>query len=410
MHILFLTLAYPLTDHNLYTDLLDGFLERDHTVTVIRHDETKNRGPISLYNWNNVCVLTVPTGKLFKTNFIIKGINTVLLERRFLKRLKQINFDHIDVVLYSTPPITFQKVVTSLKRKYKSITYLLLKDIFPQNAVDMGMFKRKSILYAFFRYKEKKLYRNSDIIGCMSPANVNYLYVHNPELRSKKLNVIPNCIFPMKVNVIHNKFEIFNKYGIPSESIKLVYGGNLGKPQGIDFLINCIEELKNDSSIFTVIVGEGTEYNKLSQGIKHKGIKNTKLINFLPKKQYFELLFCIDIGLIFLDHRFTIPNFPSRVLDYMNFSKPILACTDVHCDIKQEICDQGAGFWCESNDIKAFKRIIENIKDNKDEICYSMGKRSRELLIEKYSVSKVVSKMLMEIDETKQYKQVKGFV
>jgi glycosyltransferase involved in cell wall biosynthesis len=233
----------------------------------------------------------------------------------------------------------------------------------------------------------------------MSPANANYLFTHNPEMIGKKVHIIPNCIFPTKKNVVHNKNEIFNKYGIPSDSIKFIYGGNLGKPQGIDFLISCIDELKNDNSIFIIIVGDGTEYNKLDQSIKIKGIKNTKLLKFLPKEQYLELLFYMDIGLIFLDHRFTIPNFPSRILDYMNFSKPILACTDIYCDIKQEICDQSAGFWCESSDIETFKQIIEKIKNNKDEICTSMGKRSHRLLIEKYSVSKVVSDMLTEIDK-----------
>jgi glycosyltransferase involved in cell wall biosynthesis len=361
--------------NNLYTDLVDGFVEQGHTVTIIKQDEADSKGPISFYNRNRVCILTIPTGKLLHTNFIIKGINTIFLEHRFLRKLRQIRFEAIDVVLYSTPPITFQKIIETIKKKYKSIACLLLKDIFPQNAVDMGLFRKNSLLYIFFRHKEKKLYQNSDIIGCMSPANVNYLVTNNPELIDKKVYVAPNCIFPAKGNASHGRDEVLDKYGIPINPVKFIYGGNLGKPQGINFLIDCVDEIKNDNSIFIVIVGDGTEYNKLEESINARNIKNIRLLKFLPKEQYFELLYYMDIGLVFLDHRFTIPNFPSRILDYMKFSKPILACTDVHCDIKREICDQGAGFWCESNDTKAFKQIVENIKENKNEICALMGEK-----------------------------------
>jgi glycosyltransferase involved in cell wall biosynthesis len=401
VHILFLTLAYPLTGQNIYTDLVDGFIEQGNRVTVLRQDETRTKGALLLNYRKNVCILSIPTGKLLRTNLIKKGLNTLLLESRFIKKLKQIDFSTIDVLIYSTPPITFQKVIVVLKKKYSCIAYLLLKDIFPQNAVDMGMIRKRSLVYLLFRSKEKKLYQYSDIIGCMSPANVDYLLSHNPELVSKQIHIAPNCIFPSRSSLKIKKIELYNKYGIPSDSIQFIYGGNLGKPQGIDFLICCINELQYDNSIFFTIVGNGTEYDKLSHFIKNNNIKNTKLFTFLSKEQYFELLSCMDIGLVFLDNRFTIPNFPSRVLDYMNYFMPIVACTDKICDIKQEICDQGAGFWCESKDTKSFIEIIEKIKNNKEEICSSMGKKSRELLIEKYAVSTVVLKIQKEINLVK---------
>ena len=400
MRIVFLTLGYPLTERNLYTDLVDGFIEQGHDVTVVRQDETRSRGDVGVTYSGKVRILSIPTGRLLQTNFIRKGINTLLLEYRFLRKISKHKFEAVDVILYSTPPITFQKVVIALKRKYQCISYLLLKDIFPQNAIDIGIIKQNSLLHRFFRSKEKKLYQHSDIIGCMSPANVNYLRMHNPELADKKIHVAPNCIFPEEQKTSVNKKDVFNKYDIPVEPVHFIYGGNLGKPQGVDFIINCIGELKNEDSCFLTIVGKGTEYYKLSNFLLKNNITNTRLIEHLPKEDYLELLSCMNIGMIFLDSRFTIPNFPSRILDYMKYSLPIFACTDNVCDVKQEICDRGAGFWCGSDDIDGFREIIKNIKSMNGDALKSMGKRSRELLIEKYSVPFVVENMLSKINNT----------
>jgi glycosyltransferase involved in cell wall biosynthesis len=396
MHILFLTLAYPISGQNIYTDMVDELINQGHSVTVCVQDETRSSGPFSVSYRRNIVIISIPTGRVTKTSTLKKGINTLLLEYRFLRKLAQFEFTSLDMLLYSTPPITFQKIILILKKKYNCITYLLLKDIFPQNAVDLGMIKKNGLLHNFFRCKEKKLYQYTDIIGCMSPANVTYLVNNNYGLSDKKIVITPNCVFPQKQKVNLNKDEILKNYNIPLDTIKLIYGGNIGKPQGVDFIIQCINVLKNYKTIFLMIVGNGTEFYKLKESI-NRSISNVKLVNFLPKDNYLELLACMDFGLIFLDNRFTIPNFPSRLLDYMNYSIPIIACTDIVCDIKQEICDQGAGFWCRSNDIEGFRNILDRILDNKD-IGIKMGKRSREILIEKYAVQSVVSNMLKEID------------
>jgi glycosyltransferase involved in cell wall biosynthesis len=309
------------------------------------------------------------------------------------------NLISVDLVIYSTPPITFKEVIAKLKRKFNCISYLLLRDIFPQNAVDLGMIKKNSLLYYFFRNKEKALYKASDIIGCLSPANVRYLFENNHDLENKQVHIAPNCVFPLTRIVNANKKIVLDKYNIPFDAVHFVYGGNIGKPQGIDFIMECIEAVKNDSSIFITIIGTGTEYNRLNKFLTDLKIFNAALINYLPKNEYLELLSCMDFGMIFLDNRFTIPNFPSRILDYMNFSLPIVACTDVVCDVKQEICDQGAGFWCQSNDIDGFMEIVEKIKKDKKNICKTMGKKSLEILLDKYSVNMVVKDMLAEINK-----------
>ena len=103
------------------------------------------------------------------------------------------------------------------------------------------MIKEGGFLHKMFLKKEKKLYNLSDAIGCMSPANVDFILTHNPEIEKSKVEVNPNSIEPNLFDYSEEqKIEIRKKYGVPIDKEVLVYGGNLGKTQGLDFLLKTI--------------------------------------------------------------------------------------------------------------------------------------------------------------------------
>ena len=81
----------------------------------------------------------------------------------------------------------------------------------------------------------------------------------------------------------------------------------------------------------------------------------------LPKEDYDRMIGSCDVGLLFLDYRFTIPNFPSRMLSYMSAKLPVLACTDRNTDVGKVITDGKFGWWCESGNVEVFYRMIKNI-------------------------------------------------
>ena len=157
------------------------------------------------------------------------------------------------------------------------------------------------------------------------------------------------------------KKAIRQKYGIPLEKKVFVYGGNLGKPQGIPFVIDCLKEFINNRDLFFLIVGDGTDYSMLENFFKEAKPKNMKLMKQIPKEDYDRMIAACDVGLIFLDHRFTIPNFPSRLLSYMQAGLPVLACTDSATDIGRVIENGGFGWWCESDTAANFVKQVQHI-------------------------------------------------
>ena len=393
MNILFLSLSNfgTIKTKGLYADLLRKFHDEGHSIYAISPVERKYNQSATVFREDNSCIVKVKILNMQKTNIVEKGLSMLTIDSIMMWAIKKYFSDvKFDLILYPTPPITFLNVVKYVKNRDGAKTYLLLKDIFPQNAVDIGMMSRsglKGLLYNHFRRVEKKLYKVSDFIGCMSQANVDYVLKHNPEIDPKKVEVCPNSIDVSDKSVDDStRKQIREKYSIPLDKNVFVYGGNLGKPQGIPFIIECLkkcEKIEEIENIFFLIVGDGTEYSKIENYLSESKQENVRLMKRLPKEDYDTLVGACDVGMIFLDHRFTIPNFPSRLLSYMQAKIPVLACTDPNTDIGKVITEGGFGWWCESKEAEGFRNTVLQILQ-KD--TGKMGEIGYEYLKAHYSV------------------------
>lgn len=402
MNILFLTLLdfSSLTESNIYTDLLRCFSGKGPNIYAISPSEKRKARQTEVLIDQNVQILKVKIGNITKCGMIEKGISTLRIEAQYIKAIKKYYSDvHFDLILYSTPPITFGKVIEYLKKRDHAKSYLLLKDIFPQNAVDLGMFSPKGVIHAFFKRKEKKLYEQSDFIGCMSQANVDYLLIHNPWIAPEKVEICPNSIEPVTIEKNDIMIQkVREKYGIPMDKIIFIYGGNLGKPQCMDHIIACLKACADHPRAYFVIAGSGTEYPRLKAFLDQTPLSNVQLLYQLPKEDYELLANTCDVGLIFLDHRFTIPNFPSRLLSYMQASMPVLACTDVHTDIGL-IIEQGQfGYWCESQEAESFKEKIDQLCAEEEKLS-EMGENARAYLEAQYTVDQTYKIIMKHFEQ-----------
>lgn len=368
MNVLFMTIGKMdnIEEHTIYCDLLRYFRDMGHSIYTISPYEKRINLQTTYEEKNGIHMLHVRTGNVTgMVNLIEKGFAQLSLEPIFIKALKKYYSNiKFDLVMYTTPPITFCNAIEYVKRRDNAKTYLLLKDIFPQNAVDIGLMKKsglKGVLYKFFRRKEKKLYRLSDYIGCMSPANMEYVIQHNPEVNPNIVEICPNCIEVLDMSVDERtREEIRKKYNIPLDKKVFVYGGNLGKPQGIDFMIKCFRSQEKNDKVFFLIVGDGTEFGKIEAYVNTDKPSNVKIMKRLPKEDYDKMVGACDIGMIFLDYRFTIPNFPSRLLSYMQAKIPVLAVTDPNTDIGKVIVEGGFGWWVKNNCVDEFSdKIME---------------------------------------------------
>lgn len=382
MNILFLMISYPDVNENssMYTDLAQEFASKGHEVYV-----AVANGPhkTSLNTEGGIKVLRVKTLELYNTGVIKKGLANVLLPYQVSKGIeKYIQDFHFDAVIVSTPPITYLNTVEKFKKKFNSRIYLILRDIFPQNARDLGII-RNPILFNYFRRKERKLYFISDYIGCMSTGNIDYIVQHNPEVIRKKLHLLPNWKKVMEYTLPN--LALKRELGLENKFIAL-YGGNFGKPQQIEFILDLANELINLEDVVFILIGEGSEKQRIIELVAKRKIFNVLIKDSLPRDQYQELVKICDIGLVNISDKFTIPNIPSRTLSYWEAKIPVLAAIDKNTDFSTILEESGSGLWSIAGDLNTYKQNFKELYYN-NELRMSMGEKGYNYLKENCTTS-----------------------
>lgn len=400
MNILFLTLSriVSLEERGIYTDLVRELTSQGAHVYIVSPVQKREGKFTELIDFGTVKLLRVQTGNVTQTTtFIEKGLSMIQLESQYQRAIQQhLGQVSFDAIIYSTPPITFNRVIKKMKKKYQAITYLMLKDIFPQNAVDVGLIQANSLLHRYFKQKEKQLYENSDYIGCMSEGNRRYLLANQPQLMQQKVEVFPNAIRPLDLTLIEKNQGLRQKLGISEDATLFVYGGNLSVPQGIPFLKKVINHFEQVENSYLLIVGGGAKYSEVEAAVRQSPSKNVGIYSKLPKEEYDQLLGSADVGLIFLDQRFTIPNIPSRLTSYMENQLPILAATDSQTDLQQIIYDSDSGLWCESGDLVTFLSLANQLASDKQERI-RLGANGRRYLEQHFDIQQTIHRLLEKI-------------
>lgn len=400
MNIMFITIEnyIDFDTRSIYMDLVNEFVANGHFVTVLSaREERDNKGGLldyySLGDEGEIYKVNIPNVTKVN-NFILKGINLLRIIPIFSnvakKAAKNKNYD---LLLYNSPPITIYKAVQHVKKAQGAKTFLLLKDIWPYDCLFGGALSLngwKKIAFDFLALLARKLYAVSDVIGCMSPANIRFLVENEPRIKQEKIVVCPNSIKPFEKELTNaQKILLRKKYNIPEDKTVFVYGGNLGVPQGIDFAIESIKHSQEVENAYFVFVGGGTEREKLEKVCSEN---NFLLLPAMPKDEYETLVFACDVGLIYLNHECLAPNYPSRLLAYMQAGLPVLCATDTYTDVGTIAENNKFGLWCESDNTEDFVKCVKKLCDAR--VRMTMGENAKCFLYKYYTVGQTYKQII----------------
>lgn len=397
MKILYLGLGFPDMDssQNMFTELVQEFHRNGHHIDVVAPVREEHRKGLQIEAGINV--IRVPTMKLFNVGLLQKGIANVLLPFQYKKALKKSGVAlNYDVVIMPTPPITLTILAKWFKKNYGSRIYVILRDIFPQNAVDLSIMSKGSLVYKYFRKKEKDLYRIADTMGCMSQGNIDYLLKHNPEIPPKKLHLLPNWrsllsnLDKVDIELIKEQFNLKGKFVV-------FFGGNMGKPQKLENIVALAHACQDIENLIFFLVGDGNERKHLESLVKNAELENIILHEQVTALDYHRLLQAADVGLISLSESFTIPNIPSKTTSYFNAKKPILASIDTNTDYGKILEESEAGLWCKAGDTHELKKALLYIMED-DNRRKRMGQNGYNFLKNNLLTSMSYNRIIAQID------------
>lgn len=362
MKILFVIFHLPNMDESssLYGDLIQKYSEKGHEVTVLA---PLFKGSNSVSKEKGVNVIRVRTMQLYGVGNIKKGIayQATIITYLFsvVKYLKKSKFD---LIISHTPPPEMSIIIDIIKRKFKAPFYLLLRDYTWQDAVGLKMFTEKNPICYYYKYLEKKAYNLADWIGCLSKGNIEFILKYYPELDRKKIHVVPNFQTPIKT--IDIDYSVKEKYGLEGKFVA-VHGGNFGIAQKVENIVALAEKCQKYDDVIFLFIGKGTEFGKIKQLVEKNNIKNIVFYDFIPRDEYMKLIQLCDIGIISLNEKTTIPNFPSKTLSYLNLSIPILASIDYVTDYGDFLDNVKCGLWSYGGEIDALMDNFEKLYNSK---------------------------------------------
>ena len=315
-------------DSTLTKDLADEFYKQGANVNVVTIIEKKYGKETENKLENGYEVLRIKTENYFNVkNKFEKGISILKIPYDIKKGiLKYLGNKKFDLIITHTPFFSSEKIIKPLKEYFKCPAYLILWDIFPQNAVDIGLIQNK-LIYKFFKKSEKNMLLAYNKIFCMSSGNVKYMEENYSFLDRNNIELLKNWA-KIKPLISEDKENIRKKYGYTVKDFIAVFGGNMGKPQKLENILELAHRLQEYKNIKFLFIGNGTEKERLEEIVKSKLLTNTQFFNQIPRLDYEILVSACDLGLVSLDERFTVPNFPSKTTDYFKLGLPIFASLD----------------------------------------------------------------------------------
>ena len=336
-------------------DLSREFVRQGHALTVLLPTAGLN-APWLLEDFDGVQVLRLRAPKTKDIGYVRRTINEFLMPFSMLRNLRKspLAQQRWDGVVWYAPTIFLGPIASALKKASGCKGYLIIRDVFPEWALDMGLMGR-GLPYRFFKAIANYQYGVADVIGIQAQGNQSYFAGR----QSGKLEVLQNWLADSpnagcSVSVAGSK--------LAGRTI-FVYAGNMGVAQGMGVLLNLAERLRSRSDIGFLFVGRGSDAQRLRADADNRGLDNVAFYDEIEPTEIPGLYAQCHVGIVALDPRHKTHNIPGKFLSYMQAGLPVLASINAGNDLVAMIEDEGVGRVCTDQTVDTLQRLALELVD-----------------------------------------------
>lgn len=397
MNILLVTDSYPpeiRSASHLMLELAEELHHRGHQVTVIttwpEYNLDQTQAPRSFDEVeveNGITVIRVRTLPHHNVNYIVRGISQLLMPVQFLLKLRRHRIRPDAAVVYS-PPLPLALVGSWLRRAgVRNI--LNVQDLFPQNAIDLGILRSPAQI-RFFQALERYAYRTADIVTVHSEGNRKMVAKQHPDIGAR-LRILHNWVDVDHHDVGHATVNFRAKWEITQKHVA-VFAGVMGPSQYLDLVLEVADRMRHETDLLFLLVGDGKEKERLQQVAKERGLPNVRFEGFISRDVYPDLLAACSIGLVCLSPQNKTPVVPGKILGHMAAGLPVAAFLHTASDGHAMIREAGCGVSANSADVDACVAALTELV-RQDAGIKSMGEAGRHYATTHFSKQVCVSQL-----------------
>lgn len=341
-------------------DLSREFVRQGHELTVLLPAVDIDDSWV-IERIDGVQIVRLKAPKTKDINYVSRTIGEFLMPYAMRRNLSKspLGAQKWDGVVWYAPSIFHGPLANSLKKRSSCKGYLIIRDIFPEWAVDMGLMGR-GLPYQFFNAIAQYQYSVADVIGVQTPGNRSYFYDWKKKSNGK-LEVLQNWLGKPAADKCVIRLD---ETSLAGRKV-FVYAGNMGVAQGMDIVLQLAEKMLVRSDVGFVFVGRGSEVKRLRIFAKERSLSNVLFFDEIDPDQIPDLYSQCRVGIVALDPRHKSHNIPGKFLTYMQSGLPVLANVNVGNDLIALILNENVGQVCESNQINdlttSAKTLLEQI-------------------------------------------------
>lgn len=337
-------------------DLAHEWTRQGHKVTVMVPAASQAQ-PWLLEDMNNVEVLRLKAPRTKGIGYVRRTINELLMPFSMLRSLRKSPLGNVrwDGVVWYSPTIFLGPMANALKKRSDCPSYLIVRDIFPEWAADIGLMRR-GMPYLFFKTIERYQYSVANVIGVQSPSNLHY-FEDWASQSGRRVEVLPNWL--TEAPDIGCSLSVAD--GPLAGRTIFVYAGNMGVAQGMGILTDLAERLHSRPDVGFVFVGRGSEAKVLRQDAEARGLDNIVFYDEVEPAEIPGLYAQCHVGIVALDPRHKTHNIPGKFVSYMQGGLPVLASINPGNDLAQLIEREQIGRACIDHSADTLRRMAEDL-------------------------------------------------
>jgi glycosyltransferase involved in cell wall biosynthesis len=370
-------------------DLSREFARQGHALTVLLPSPDQDE-PWSLEEIDGVQVLRLKAPRTKDIGYVRRTLGEFAMPFAMLRQFRKspLASERWDGVVWYAPSIFHGPLASALKKSSGCKGYLIIRDVFPEWAVDMGLMGR-GLPYRFFDAVARHQYSVADVIGVQSPGNQAYFDQWRQQ-SGRTLEILQNWLDkPAQARCPIRLKET------PLAGRKLfVYAGNMGVAQGMDVLLDLAEKLRLRTDVGFLFVGRGSEASRIRASARARKLDNMVFYDEIHPDEIPDLYAQCNAGIVVLDPRHKSHNIPGKFLTYMQNGLPVLANVNAGNDLVQMIRDEQVGQVCESNQVAELLQLTEKLLIQIASQADDLPKRCRSLFEREFAVDRVVRQIV----------------
>lgn len=375
MHLVLVAICYPPEVRSISVmlrELAEDLARRGYRVTVLApwpryhlSAEARMRRFEPVIVENGVRVIRMHTLPAHGIAYLLRGIAHLDLPRRYLRAYRERVRERVDAVISYVSPLPLALVGTAIAREHHCPHLLNVQDIFPQNAIDLGIMRNRAII-AYFERMERHAYANANAITTHTEGSRRFL-IERKHVPAAKVTVVSNWIDLDMWGAVVSDGHFRHRYRLDGKFV-IGFPGILGPAQSLDTVLNLAKRVTDLRDVRFLFVGDGTEKVHAQQRARDEEIANVQFEDFVDPSEYPALVKEFDVGLLCLNPTYTTSMVPGKCTGFLAAGIPILALLNIGNDGFDIIRDAGCGYACRSDDLNAAEQFVRQLVRERDRL------------------------------------------